>query len=63
MGWVAVTASTACRADDSAAALAGLGRSLAALGRHDEACRAYKQIGAAAAALRTEASTFLASCR
>src|SRR5262245_38728107 len=52
----------ATRADGSAAAFAGLGRTLEALGRHAEACHAYKQIGAAAPPLRTEAATFLASC-
>jgi tetratricopeptide (TPR) repeat protein len=52
----------ATRADGSPAAFAGLGRSLEALGRHAEACRAYRQIGAAAEALRIEAAKFLAGC-
>jgi tetratricopeptide (TPR) repeat protein len=52
----------ATRADGSPAAFAGLGRSLDALGRHVEACRAYKQVGAAAEWLRIEAAKFLAGC-
>jgi len=52
----------ATRADGSAAAFAGLGRSLDALGLHAEACRAYRQIGAAAEPLRIEAAKFLAGC-
>lgn len=53
----------ATRADGSPAAFAGLGRSLEALGRHAEACRAFTQIGTAAGALRTETTTFLAGCQ
>jgi tetratricopeptide (TPR) repeat protein len=52
----------ATRADGSPTAFAGLGRSLEALGRHAEACRAYKQIGDAPA-LRAEAAKFLAGCQ
>ena len=58
----AIAYERATRADGSAAAFAGLGRSLEALGRHAEACRAYKQVGDAASLLRGEATTFLAGC-
>ena len=44
-------------------AYAGLGRALDALGRHDEACRAFKAASGAGAALRDEVAAFLAGCR
>ena len=52
----------ATRADGSAAAFAGLGRSLEALGRHDEACRAFTQVRDAALPLRSEVTAVLAGC-
>ena len=48
--------------DGSAAAFAGLGRVLAALGRHDQACAAYRRVAQAGAALADEAKRFLARC-
>ena len=48
--------------DASAVAFAGLGRVLEALGRHVEACSAYRKIGKAAVPLRDEAKRFLAGC-
>ena len=58
----AIAYERATRADGSAAAFAGLGRSLEALGRHDEACRAFKQVRDAAPPLRSEVTAVLAGC-
>jgi tetratricopeptide (TPR) repeat protein len=52
----------ATRFDGTAAAYAGLGRALAALGRRADACRAYKQVRGAVSTLQRETSVFLAGC-
>ena len=49
--------------DDSAAAFVGLGRALAALDRHAEACAAYRRVHDAAPALLEETLAFVAGCR
>jgi tetratricopeptide (TPR) repeat protein len=52
----------AAQFDRSPAALAGLGRTLDAMGRQAEACAAYQQVHDAAPALADEAKAFLARC-
>jgi tetratricopeptide (TPR) repeat protein len=48
--------------DGAPAAFAGLGRALDALGRRDDACRAYRQVRDGSPALRDEVAAFLAGC-
>jgi tetratricopeptide (TPR) repeat protein len=53
----------AVRAEESAIALVGLGRTLARLNRHDEACQAFRRVRNAAPSLMDETRSFLATCQ
>lgn len=52
----------AVRTAPSPLALAGLGRALSRLNRHEEACRAFRQVAAASAALMEDLRGRLANC-